>query len=418
MARRLLFIQYSGDYREAACHFAMGGPETYYSQKYSVDIVAQFGANHLGQEGDEVATLCCFTQTPYDEVLDNGVRAIGAGFDKTLDSAELIRLVAKFNPTHIVLRTPISEVLRWAMQHNVRTLVTLADSFNSKSIRNFFSYLRLAKLLNHPAIEWVANHGVTASLSLKAIGVDGHKIIPWDWPHKIKPSFFSPKSIEIPKASWTVIFVGAVVQDKGIGDLLDAIQKLKLKGFPIILKVIGKGEIDRYKQKVKDLEISECVEFLGIVPNTEIITQMRSADAVVVPSRHAYPEGFPMTIYEALCSRSPLVVSNHPMFCDKLTHGINALIFQAGQPKSLAACIEQLFSSPDLYQTLSIASDAAWQSLQLPTEWGSLVHRWLSNTEEDNRWLFQQRLASGRYIPQPQSPAAAAIASAETPALP
>lgn len=418
MARRLLFIQYSGDYREAARHFAAGGEETYYSQRYSVDIVAQFGANRLGQEGDEVATLCCFTQTPYDEILENGVRAIGAGFDTTLDSAALIRLVAKFNPTHIVLRTPISEVLRWAMQHKVRTLVTLADSFNSKSIRNFFSYIRLAKLLNHPSIEWVANHGVTASLSLKAMGVDGHKIIPWDWPHKIKPSFFSPKSIDTFKTSWTVIFVGAVIQDKGIGDLLDAIQKLKLRGFSITLKVIGKGEVDRYKQKAKDLEISECVEFLGIVPNTEIITQMRSADAVVVPSRHAYAEGFPMTIYEALCSRSPLVVSNHPMFCDKLAHGINALIFQAGQPKSLATCLEQLFSSPALYEALSIASDAAWQSLQLPTEWGNLVHRWLSNTEEDNRWLFQHRLASGRYIPKSTPTPPVAIAPAGTAALP
>jgi glycosyltransferase involved in cell wall biosynthesis len=412
MTRRLLFISYAGDYRDVVRRFAIGEQETYYCQKYSVDAIAKLGSTKLSQHGDEVAMLCCLTTTRYDEIMDNGVRAIGAGFNgNNIDPAKLVRLVADFNPTHLVLRTPIPEVLRWAIRHNVKIIVTLADSFNSKSIRNFFSYTSLARLLNHRSIDWVTNHGITASMSLKSIGVDANKIIPWDWPHAIKPSLFPPKSIAHPKISWNVIFVGAVVQDKGIGDLLEAVEKLRSKGFPITLKVIGKGEVDRYRQQAKDLKIDDCVEFLGILPNSDIVPQMRSADAVVVASRHSCPEGFPMTIYEALCSRSPIVISNHPMFCDKLTHGVNALIFQSGRPQSLAACLEQLFSSPDLYQALSIASEQAWQSLQLPTEGVDLVNRWLTDSEEDNRWLFQHRLASGRYLAKQNPKAKPAIAT-------
>ena len=40
---------------------------------------------------------------------------------------------------------------------------------------------------------------------------------------------------------------------------------------------------------------------------------MSAHDIVIVPSRHDYPEGLPMTIYEALAMRTPLVVSDHPM---------------------------------------------------------------------------------------------------------
>jgi len=33
---------------------------------------------------------------------------------------------------------------------------------------------------------------------------------------------------------------------------------------------------------------------------------MAEADAVLIPSRRTYPEGFPKTINEGLCSRTPL----------------------------------------------------------------------------------------------------------------
>ncbi len=392
MAKRLLFIQYAGDYREAFNRFAADGLETYYAQKYSVDAISK-----LKQQGDEVATLCCLTATPYDEILDNGVRAMGAGFDQAINTAALMQLVIDFDPTHLVLRTPSVEVLRWAIHRNIKTIVTLADSFNNRGIRGRIENIRLTNLLNHRGVDWVANHGITASFSLKSMGIKEDKIIPWDWPHSNKPSLFRPKSLPTENTSRNIIFVGNVIEEKGISDLLRAIKALTTQGESITLKVIGKGELDRYTQLAKKLNIENHVEFLGTVSNSEIIPLMRAADAVVIPSRHAYPEGFPMTIYEALCSRSPIIISDHPMFCDKLSHGVNALVFPAGNAKALANCIEKLFSSPDLYQKLSAAADDAWQSLQLPTEWGNLIDRWLSDSTADRQWLFENCLASGRY---------------------
>jgi len=72
---RLLIAQYAGDYREAFYNLAEGKGETYYAQQYSVDAVAKTAA-----QVDEVATLSFLSTERYDEVLPNGVRAIGAGF--------------------------------------------------------------------------------------------------------------------------------------------------------------------------------------------------------------------------------------------------------------------------------------------------------------------------------------------------
>ena len=57
---------------------------------------------------------------------------------------------------------------------------------------------------------------------------------------------------------------------------------------------------------------------------------MHAHDAVVVPSQHAYPEGLPMTIYDAYCSRSPLIASDHPMFRSKVIDDETAVVFGAG----------------------------------------------------------------------------------------
>jgi glycosyltransferase involved in cell wall biosynthesis len=121
---------------------------------------------------------------------------------------------------------------------------------------------------------------------------------------------------------------------------------------------------------------------------------MREHDAVLVPSRHAYPEGLPMTIYEALCARTPLLVSDHPMFAGKVVHETSALVFRASDPLSLAQQATRLSRDAELYKRLSCESAAAWQALQCPVTWGELLTRWLRNTENDHRWFVEHSLAS------------------------
>jgi glycosyltransferase involved in cell wall biosynthesis len=139
------------------------------------------------------------------------------------------------------------------------------------------------------------------------------------------------------------------------------------------------------------------VEFLGLVKNTAVVGLMRDADLVLVPSRHEYPEGFPMTIYEALCSRTPIVASDHPMFLRQLKPGQNAMIFAAGQAIDCAAQIEKALSTPPLYESISQATYSTWKNLQIPVKWGDMLTSWLHNSPQDQEWLFQHRLSSGYY---------------------
>jgi len=389
---RLLILQYAGDYREAVQRFAEGGGETYYAQKYSVDAVAE-----IGKQIEEVVVLCCHTAEPYNEVLQNGVRAIGAGFKKEIQVKNLINLLEKQDPTHLIVCTPIREILSWAIKNKIQTIAVLADSFSTKGLRNKVQSYLLARLLNNKQIKWVFNHGINSCTSLQKIGVKSKKIIPWDWPSVVTPDSFSPKLLRVNVNTWNLFYVGSVTESKGVGDILESIAKLRDKNLLVSLKIAGQGNIEYFINKAKQLKIEDCIEFLGLVPNNAVVNLMRKADLVLIPSRHEYPEGFPMTIYEALCSRTPIIASDHPMFQNNLKSGINAMIFLAGNSVALSECIEKLLSDSALYESLSIASFDAWKRLQIPVKWADMIKHWLDDLPENQQWLLDYQLASGRY---------------------
>lgn len=388
----LLIVQYGGDYREAFRRLAEGGDETYHAQKYVINSVTEIGA----QMG-EVTFLCCKTAEFYNERLQDGFRAIGAGLNPDQETQKLINLIAAQKPTHLVIHAPIREVFRWAVRKQIKTIGLLADSFLKQGLRRNIRNYRLSRLLNNPQIDWVANHGLNACRSLQQIGVNPEKIIPWDWPHTITPASLSAKTLRREGDPWTLMYVGLVGESKGVGDILTALAHLKRNGLPFTLKIAGKGKIDYFSQRVHQFNLEDSVEFLGLTPHHKIVPLMREADVVLIPSRHNYPEGLPLTIYEAFSSRTPIVASDHPMFQGNLLHEVNAMVFPAGDSAALAACIQKLLSDPALYHQLSHASYEAWEKLQISVKWAELISRWVNDAPMDREWLFEHRLASGRY---------------------
>lgn len=389
---RLLFVQYGGDYREAVQRFAQGGGETYYAQKYSVDTVADIGKNI-----EEVAVLCCMTKEPYNEVLENGVRAIGAGFDKEIQVKKLIELIEEQNPTHLIVRTAIREVFRWAIKKKVRVIALLAESVSNRGLRSKLRNYLLVDLLNDKRIEWVGAYGVNSSVLFQQIGVKSEKLIPWDFIVTETPDSFPPKKLLNNRKNRQLFYIGSLIEAKGVGDVLEALAKLRSKKLPISLKIAGRDENDYFYNKARQLEIEDCVEFLGLVPNKNVLPLMREADVVLVPSRHEYPEGFPLAITHALCARTPIIASDHPMFLNNLKDRKSAIIFPASNALVLAACIEELLDNPELYWSLSVTSFEAWERLQIPVKWGEMIKRWIDDTPEDQQWLFEHRLSSRRY---------------------
>ena len=193
--------------------------------------------------------------------------------------------------------------------------------------------------------------------------------------------------------------MGLVTETKGVGDCIAALQLLRARGVPAELTIAGTGaDLEALKARSYALGVGNAVTFAGRVPHDRVVPLMREHDAVVVASRHEYPEGLPMTIYEAYCSRTPLITSDHPMFRGKVNDGESALVFDAGDAAALAGKVQELMASPHLYQTLSRNGEDAWERIQCPVKWGDLIARWLSDSPEDRAWLSAHALGSGKYL--------------------
>lgn len=389
--RRLTIVQYAGDYREAFERLSGGGPETYQAQRYSVETVGE-----LASELEQVAVICALSDERYDVVLPNGVRSIGAGFRFGFEQSDLIPALERTSPSHVLLATPLVPVLRWIAAKRISAIVPLADSFNAKGLRSWLRHKRLAYHLNHKSIDWVGNHGINACTSLANIGVDANKIIPWDWPPSRKPSDFSERALR-EKPPHRLLYVGSVTEEKGVTDLIRAVLLLRERHFEVALTIIGHDRDCLIERFVQSLQLADHIQFAGVQPNDQIVPAMRAADVVVVPSRHEYPEGLPLTIYEALVARTPIVASDHPMFRGILVHEKSAVIFRAGDTNSLAEALAKALTDRHLYQHLSWMSASTWTNLQLSVSWGRLLRAWISGEPADHSWIFENRLASGKY---------------------
>lgn len=364
----LLFIQY-GDYREAYFNLSQGGQQKYYAQKHSVDYVSSL-VNRYSQ-----VKVICVAKYYEEEKLSNGV--IVEGIDVRAGGfSAVIKAIYSMSPTYIVLRTPSRAILNYANRNSIKILPILADSFDNNSIKQRIKNWLLSRLLNSNNINCIGNHNLNASSSLTDIGVNGEKVIPWDWPHEKKPEHFPEKThASLPPK---IFYAGQISKAKGVLDLIDAVSILSVDS-PVILQIAGNDKDSLVKKYLHDKPAEKNTELLGMLSQPEVLSRMASADIVVVPSRHEYPEGLPMTIYEGLLSRTPIIVSDHKMFKNKVVDGESGLIFKAGDPLSLANKCQLLLSNPDLYSQISKNSAAAWHAMSIKVEWSELVERFLNN---------------------------------------
>lgn len=375
----LMFYQH-GDLRESLDRFAAGGTETYRDQRVSVTYVERLATRH-----DVTVIAMCGTQ--YDE--RRGIlRLIGLTDQASFDLAHARALVRDVAPDRLIARSPHKPLLRAAAAAQIPTLPCLADTFSrGGGLRKFVRLQRLRRILTGPHIPCVANHSLNASQAMvREMGLRAARVVPWDWSRL--PVAAQAKSN--PGTPLRMIYAGGLRIRKGVGDVMEAMALAKAEGVACQLSVAGRGDADPWIAKARALGID--VRFLGLVAHDALGQLMATSDAVLVPSRHDYPEGLPNTIYEGLAARTPVILSDHPSFVGRLQPDTEALFFEGGDPGALAAQIIRLAREPGLYGRLSENAGRAVEGLYVGMDWADLLTRFIDDPRNETGWVASQSL--------------------------
>lgn len=380
MARRIVSIQH-GDYSDGLRRMRAGEPEHYFGVRHALDSLAELFGNdphlvislnsqpyHITEGSGE------YTGIPQPSLPWGAPRTIGM----LLWAQAILAKVRAFNPTHVLLRTGDIlgvRILQHCVRHRINAMANFAFYLDPKTIQSRFVTRKLVHLLNDPCVYLVGNHKTPATQSLVAWGLNPNKAVAWDWPGARHPRDYPVKSLDTVKPAH-IVYVGNVTEQKGVGDLMDAVGLLQREGRAIHLSVAGAGlGLEAMRARARALP-EGLVNILGSVDNNRAFQLMLESALVCVPSRHEFTEGMPLTLTEALASRTPVAISDHPVFKEAFHDREGVRFFTASSPQSLARMIAGMLDDSTAYAELSRCTAAAYERVECPTSFGDLLRRW------------------------------------------
>lgn len=161
-----------------------------------------------------------------------------------------------------------------------------------------------------------------------------------------------------PRYSNRIVFVGRLVEKKGVNVLIQAFSQLIKSGLEAELFIVGDGvrfgELQRLATKLK---VSDSVVFTGGVCNKQVSEILSTSSIAVVPSvvsESGDQEGLGLVLIEALGCGCAVLASDLPAIKDVIIDGETGLTFQAGSVEDLARSLSRLLSDRALRSKLAV----------------------------------------------------------------
>ena len=148
-----------------------------------------------------------------------------------------------------------------------------------------------------------------------------------------------------------ILYVGRLVYEKGIQNLIGAMPKILANYHDAKLIVCGKGGmIDELKQETKNLGIENKVYFTGYCDSKKVQKMYKCADIAVFPSTY---EPFGIVALEAMLAGVPTVVSDVGGLNEIVEHGVTGMKSYAGNSNSISDSVLSLLFDAKLCDTVS-----------------------------------------------------------------
>jgi glycosyltransferase involved in cell wall biosynthesis len=201
-----------------------------------------------------------------------------------------------------------------------------------------FRHAAHALACNQEAARIIRRHGYTGPLTIvPQVGVD--------------PELFAPASQQRDGSVFVVGYLGRLVPEKGVLDLVEAVARLPRN---VRLRVVGNGaQRPLIARRAAQLGLDGRIELLPAVSSTETPAVLRSFDVLVLPSRTTptWKEQFGRVLIEAMSCGVPVIGS-----CSgEIPHVIGeaGLTYPEGDVAALSTAIARLADDPVARQDMA-----------------------------------------------------------------
>ena len=170
-------------------------------------------------------------------------------------------------------------------------------------------------------------------------------------------------AVGLPQDAHILAFVGRIQPHKGpevliraVAEMLSHSPHLRSKLITVIMggaSGSGVGEVERLKDLVSWLNISDVVRFENPVPRAQLPQWYRAADLVCVPS---YSESFGLVALEAQACGTPVVATAVGGLRTAVADGISGVLVDGHDPRAWSSVLARLIQEPQRRVLLSMGA--------------------------------------------------------------
>lgn len=188
---------------------------------------------------------------------------------------------------------------------------------------------------------------------------------------------------ELPENEFLILFVGRLVEEKGLRDLLSALTLLPTKlRRKASLWVLGDGPYQiELQQYAETLGMSGKVRFWGSISNHLLPDFYAAADLFVAPSGDS--EGLGVVLLEAFAARLCVIATRVGGISEVVEDGCTGILVEPRNPQQLAITMEKLLSNERLRAEMA---ENAFARVKRYYDWMKIA----SDFEELYRGLIQK----------------------------
>lgn len=152
-------------------------------------------------------------------------------------------------------------------------------------------------------------------------------------------------------------YVGRMLEEKGLSDLVAAAGRLRDGGSPVRVRLVGAPDPESPtaipEARLRSWSADGVVDWTG--PTADVAEVWRRAHLAVLPS---YREGLGMSVLEAAACGRPAVATDVPGCREAVEHGVTGLLVPPHDPAALAEAIAALAGDPARCRAMGAAARA------------------------------------------------------------